>query len=311
MLQKDHHTTHHVPVLLSEVLDVLSVQTGESYLDATAGYGGHARAVLELTHNPKESVLVDRDENAVRHLQEQFGSSGTEIIHNDFYHAAVQLTQANRQFDAILADLGVSSPHLDNASRGFAFSTPGPLDMRMDQSQGMTAEDLVNTAPAEELARILWEYGEERRSRTIASAIIAARPIKSTDQLAAVIERAIGRKPGTRVHPATRSFQAIRIAVNDELGLLERTLPLWVDLLKPGGRLAVISFHSLEDRIIKQFFNERAGNRYDAELRDLTRRPLMAGSNELVSNPRARSAKLRAVVKIKIQGEPHAYPGKK
>lgn len=286
----------HVPVLLAEVLECLDPKQGESYLDLTAGYGGHASRILELTQAPEKSVLVDRDSFAVTELATRFGES-VHLIHDDYAAATERLAGEGRRFDLILADLGVSSPHLDIAGRGFSITTDGPLDMRMDQRQELNAERIVNTYPEERLEQILREYGEEPKARQIAAAIVAARPLHTTAELAAIAARAW---PGhSRVHPATRTFQAIRIAVNDELGMLEKSLPLWINLLTPGGRIAIISFQSLEDRIVKQLLGERAGNRYDAELRLLTKRPVTAGPDESVHNPRARSAKLRAAVKIK------------
>jgi 16S rRNA (cytosine1402-N4)-methyltransferase len=218
-------------------------------------------------------------------------------MQEDFLQASRRLTADKREFDIILADLGVSSPHLNEGNRGFSFALESALDMRMDQRQTLTAATIVNEWPEADLARILRDYGEEPKAAVIAHIIAEHRPVSGTLQLAELVKRAW---PGhSRVHPATRTFQAIRIAVNDELSLLEKSLPLWVDLLKPGGRLGVISFHSLEDRIVKRFFADRAGVRYDAELLPLTKRPVTAEATELVSNPRSRSAKLRVVAKIK------------
>lgn len=291
-----HQNTQHTPVLLASVLHYLHPVAGESYADMTAGYGGHALAIAEQTKQPV--VLVDRDDNAVTFLRTQFSVEQAKIIDKDFLTAAEELRTAGERFDMVLADLGVSSPHLNNADRGFVISQDGPLDMRMDQRSSLTAETIVNTYEPEELVRILKEYGEEPKAVSISRSIVQARPIHTTVQLAAIVAK---HWPGhSRVHPATRTFQALRIAVNDELGLLERALPVWIDLLKPGGRLAVISFHSLEDRLVKRAFQERTGDRYDATLRDLTRRPVMAETNEVISNPRSRSAKLRVVAKIKI-----------
>jgi 16S rRNA (cytosine1402-N4)-methyltransferase len=303
--QNKHTKTHepHLPVLLDEVIMQLVPTRGDSYLDLTAGYGGHAAAVLDRTQAAGQAVLVDRDQNAVRVLQDKFGddSTGLIILQQDFLSASQALVQAGRHFDMILADLGVSSPHLNEAERGFSFAAKGPLDMRMDQSQPVTAEVIVNTFTEAELTDILGRYGEEPKARRIAQLIAENRPFHDTVELADVVKQAW---PGhSRVHPATRTFQALRIAVNDELELLKRSLPLWLQLLSPGGRLAVISFHSLEDRIVKQFLKEQGGNRYDAVLRLPTTRPITAGPNELVYNPRARSAKLRAAVKIKNQKE--------
>lgn len=285
----------HEPVLLKEVLDTLTPQKGDSYLDATAGYGGHSGAILKVSENYKESVLVDRDQMAIEHLQTKFASKGIRIIQNDFYSAAELLVGEGMQFDLILADLGVSSPHLDKASRGFSFQHDGPLDMRMDQRQTLTAETIVNEWPAEKLEGILRKYGEELQARKIAANIVANRPFITTEQLATLIARTSGKWQNK--HPATRTFQALRIAVNDELGLLERSLPLWVKLLKPGGRLGIISFHSLEDRIVKNFFAEYGGERYDADFRVINKNPIVASESELASNPRSRSAKLRVAAK--------------
>lgn len=298
----------HTPVLLAEVLTLLSPQPGDRYLDLTAGYGGHASAVLQATGNMDGAVLVDRDENAIRALEQRFMGQPVSLRHSDFLSASQELSGQGRQFDIILADLGVSSPHLNEVSRGFAITAAGPLDMRMDPRQELTAADIVNGYRLDELADILERYGEEPKARQIARLIVHNRPFVTTDQLAAVVARAW---PGrSRVHPATRTFQALRIAVNDELRLLEASLPLWIALLAPAGRLAVISFHSLEDRLVKQAFSEYAGNRYDAVLKELTKRPVTPQPHELVSNPRARSAKLRAAAKINTEREVrHADPG--
>lgn len=296
MTNKEPHNLH-LPVLLEEVLTVLAPKLGDSYLDVTAGYGGHAAKVLERTQAPAKSTLIDRDENAINELSERFKGENVDIRRQDFLTASETLRSEGMQFDLILADLGVSSPHLNQAERGFAISLSGPLDMRMDQSQSLTAEQMVNTYSKEQLADILTRYGEEPKAGAIAKLIVQNRPLSTTSELAELVTRVW---PGhSRVHPATRTFQALRIAVNDELGLLQRSLPVWVDLLAPGGRLAIISFHSLEDRLVKQFFAEQGGDRYDAALHVLTKRPLTASATEAVFNPRARSAKLRAAVKIK------------
>jgi 16S rRNA (cytosine1402-N4)-methyltransferase len=293
---KMHHTDSHIPVLLKEVLTYLSPKKGDTYLDLTAGYGGHAKSILEVTKNPGQTVLVDRDQTAIKTLEETFAKQGITILHKDFLDASQQMTDQNRRFDVILADLGVSSPHFNNASRGFAITAEGPLDMRMDQRQPLTAGEVVNNYPLAKLAEILTNYGEEPKARSIAQLIVKNRPIATTTQLARIVARAW---PGhSKVHPATRTFQAIRIAVNGELWQLEKSLPLWIDLLTPGGRLAVISFHSLEDRLVKQVFAESSGDLYDAKLKLLTRHPVTADKHDIAFNPRARSAKLRAVAKI-------------
>lgn len=297
-MHQENQNHLHQPVLLKQVLEYLSPQAGDSYLDLTAGYGGHAAAVLERTNNPESSVLVDRDQNAIEQLEKRFEGQGISLRQADFYTASQQLVVEGKKFDVILADLGVSSPHLNQASRGFSIKADGPLDMRMDQSQSLTADQVVNTWSKEELADILKRYSEEPKSRHIASLIVENRPIKTTDQLAQVVAKAW---PGySKVHPATRTFQALRIAVNDELELLRKSLPVWMDdLLAPGGRIAVISFHSLEDRLVKQAFSDKAGDRYDVLLRPLTKKPVIGDQTEIVFNPRARSAKLRAAVKQK------------
>ncbi len=294
-----HQTnTKHTPVLLREVLQYLEPKPGETYLDVTAGYGGHAQAVQAHTHG-WPVVLVDRDEMAVAYLQQKFANHNCEIRRQDFLSASQELVAEHRAFDMILADLGVSSPHLNITSRGFTFQTEGPLDMRMDQRQLLTAETIINSSSEIELQRILRDYGEEPRAKRIARAIVEQRPLHTTTELAHLVAR---QWPGrSKVHPATRTFQALRIAVNDELAMLKATLPLWIELLKPGGRLAIISFHSLEDRLVKQALSDRAGNRYDAELRLLTKRPVTGNPHEIAFNPRARSAKLRAAVKIKTK----------
>lgn len=304
-------TEKHFPVLLDEVLQYLNPKAGEKYLDLTAGYGGHAAAVMERTlrkpHNATtldekqaggQHTLVDRDQNAITYLRHKFADKQLEIIQKDFLSASRELAASGKQYDLILADLGVSSPHLDNASRGFSLRADGPLDMRMDETQSLTAAEIVNNYSAEDLRRILRTYGEEPKATKIAQLITEHRPIQTTTKLAEIVARAW---PGhSKVHPATRTFQALRIAVNDELELLKNALPIWIELLAPGGRIAIISFHSLEDRLVKQGLAEQSGDRYDAVLRLLTKQPVTAASSELVFNPRARSAKLRAAVKIKI-----------
>ncbi len=297
MSTKEHPPQQlHVPVLLETTLKLLAPRKNENYLDLTAGYGGHARRFLEITGNYADSVLVDRDDFAIANLSE-FEKKGTRLMHTDFASAAKTLVETGKQFDIVLIDLGVSSPQLDRSERGFSFTKNGPLDMRMDIQQERSAETLVNTASEDELVRIIVTYGEEpiAFARRIAGAIVAARPLHTTEELARLVE---GQYRGRwkRIHPATRTFQALRIAVNDELGQIEQTLPLLPKLLKPGGRVGVISFHSLEDRLVKRFFTEQKQAGYEAELDILTKKPL-DGSIYDVHNPRARSSKLRAAVK--------------
>ena len=283
----------HTPVLLERVLEVLNPQPGESYLDLTTGYGGHARAILERTGAPEKAVLVDRDTNALNSVND-LQDLGATPMHSDFASAVRQLGEEGKTFDMVLADFGVSSPHLDDADRGFSFMREGPLDMRMDREQEHSAYDVVNSAIEAELADIIWRYGEERKARQIAKAIVANRPIETTTQLAKVIEDTTPRRGKT--HPATRTFQAIRMAVNKELEQVETMLEHVEKLLTPGSRLAIISFHSLEDRIVKTFFGERAKSGYESTMDLITRRPIL-GTEEIDLHPRSRSAVLRAAAK--------------
>lgn len=292
---KNDHILHS-PVLAEEVLEVLQPHMGESYLDLTAGYGGHASLVLEKTGYSK-AVLCDRDPEAIEHVRQTFKNDGVRTMHADFSSACDELLSHEQSFDMILADLGVSSPHLDKANRGFSIVRPGPLDMRMNQSEGVTAAELLNSASEAELESILRVYGEEPKARRIAKKIIEQRPLDSTDQLADIVKSVYGGY--SKSHPAVRTFQAVRIAVNAELDLLIDMLPKALKLLKPGGRLAIITFHSLEDRIVKQFFKEITDMGYESEFHELTKRPIVPSQTEISFNPRARSAKLRAVVKIK------------
>ena len=286
----------HQPVLLSEVLAVLQPKRGESYLDLTAGYAGHASRILDATQNYKDAVLVDRDENAAKYLTEKFRGEPVEIRRTDFCSAVRQEIECGRQYDMILMDFGVSSPQLDRAQRGFSFAKDGPLDMRMDQTQKLDAAEIVNHWSEREIIGILERYGEEKPgfARLVARAIVQGRPWASTAELGRALAK-YGR--GGRVHPATRTFQAIRIAVNDELGIIERTLPLIPRVLKTGGRVAMITFHSLEDRLVKNFFKAESSLGEESPLRVLTKKPIVAGPEELFINPRARSAKLRAAQK--------------
>jgi 16S rRNA (cytosine1402-N4)-methyltransferase len=286
----------HVPVLLESTLELLHPKKGEKYLDLTAGYGGHADRFLERTENYTEAVLVDRDEFAIATL-DRFVQKGARLLHTDFVSAAQALVEAGEQFDIVLVDLGVSSPQLDRAQRGFSFTKNGPLDMRMDRRLPTSAETLVNTASKDELLRIITSYGEEPRgaARRIVDAIVQHRPFSTTEELAQLI-LAQHRGKWMRTHPATRTFQALRIAVNDELGQIERLLPLLPQLLRKGGRVGIISFHSLEDRLVKQYFAEHMQSGYEAELTVVTKKPI-DGATYDVHNPRSRSSKLRVAVK--------------
>ena len=286
----------HIPVLLSEVLATLDPHPGEKYLDLTAGYGGHASKILDVTQNYKDSVLVDRDEFAAEYLKRKFASTGTTIMNTDFYSAMLQLFKCGKTFDIILADFGVSSPQLDIAERGFSFKNDAPLDMRMDQKQKITAADIVNKYSERELARIFTTYGEEPsgRAKMLAREIVHHRPLSTTQELADLIK---AKSRYSKIHPATKVFQAVRIVVNDELGQIEKTLPLLPKLLNKNGRLGIITFHSLEDRLVNDYFKEASSLGEESPLEVITKKPLTAENQELVINPRARSAKLRVAIK--------------
>jgi 16S rRNA (cytosine1402-N4)-methyltransferase len=298
-------TPYHQPVLLKQVLEALHPKSGEAYLDGTAGYGGHAAPIIEEIGPKGQAILVDRDANAIQVLSDRFGDSAN-IIHADFLEAADRLLEEGQLVDMILLDLGVSSPQIDKAERGFSFRADAPLDMRMDQSQAYTADDVVNKLPEKQLEKIIRTYGEEPKARAVARAIVAARPIKTTGELAKVVRTAALKGD---IDAATRTFQAIRIEVNGELDQLQEALPKLTKLLSLGGRLAIISFHSLEDRIVKQFFESESRDcicppkqpvctcGHVASLKKLTTKPLLGDSTEIATNPRARSAKLRAAEK--------------
>lgn len=285
----------HIPVLVDDVLTLLDPKEGETYLDLTAGYGGHASRIAEVI-GWNNTTLVDRDSNAIAELQ-PFKVAGAELIHRDFLSAAEGLVREGRQFDMILVDLGVSSPQLDRAERGFSIRHDGPLDMRMDDRQDKTAADIVNRSSERDLVKLIERYGEERpaQARKIARAIIMARPLRTTGDLVAAI-MTTHRGPYQKVHPATRTFQAIRIALNDELEQIRHLMPLLPQLLNSGGRVAIISFHSLEDRIVKRYFAEAAEAGYESELTLLTKKAIKGALND-VHNPRSRSSLLRAAVK--------------
>lgn len=291
-------TILHDPVLLEKTIDLLNPSLGESYLDLTAGYGGHASQILSITNNYADTVLVDRDDFAIKHLK-SFSDQGARLMHSDFVTACQQLIEKERTFDMLLIDLGVSSPQLDQEERGFSFTGSGLLDMRMDRRQEMSAKKLINTATETELVRIINQYGEETigLSKIIARAIISNRPLSTTKELADLVKNNYCGK-WRKIHPATRTFQSIRIAVNDELRQVEELMPIIPSLLKPGGRVGIITFHSLEDRIVKRYLKGQFDSGFEAILQPLTKKPI-AGNIYDVHNPRARSAKLRAAEKIK------------
>lgn len=304
----------HKTVMTAEALDALKPRAGGRYADGTIGGGGHAEAILATSSPTGWLFGCDRDGAAVEAAKRRLApfAGRFEIRRGNFGELADWVPPTS--CDGVLFDLGVSSPQLDVAERGFSFQQEGPLDMRMDSRQGLAAADLVNDASAEELARIFWEYGGERDSRRFAKAIVHDRGLRrfeTTRQLAELIER-ISPRRGRKAHPATKVFQALRIAVNDEIGSLKHGLAVALKILKPGGRLAVITFHSLEDRVVKDF--GRAGARdytfaggVDVpelreprlpELKIVTRKAITPGAAELAENPRSRSAQLRVFEKI-------------
>jgi len=302
--------SRHFPVLLEEVLDGLNVRQGGVYLDGTLGAGGHAEALLSR-HPDIRLVGMDRDPAALALAGGRLASFGDRLllVHNDFRFLDEALDEAGLDsVDGILLDLGVSSMQLDEADRGFSFTHDGPLDMRMDPEGEEPASALVNEMEPGELANLLYRYGEERRSRAIARAIARERdvaPIETTARLASIVAAVPGMGRMRNIHPATRTFQALRIAVNDELSAIEEAVPAGVERLAPGGRMAVISFHSLEDRIVKRGFRElQRPCRCPKEMPEcrcglvsagkvITRRPIIPTEEEAELNPRSRSAKLR------------------
>lgn len=276
----------HIPVLSRELIQGLAVREGGHYLDATVGGGGHSNLILAIADDIQVTAL-DRDPQALVAAQARLDYG--DRIHFQQGNFA-DYDPGETRFDGIIADLGISSPQVDQPERGFSFRFEAPLDMRMDQGQALTAGDLINGASEAELADIFYNYGEERFSRRIARRIVAQRPFQTTTELAAAIARAVPQQPRrnkARIHPATRVFQALRIAVNEELTALETFLARAPSWLKPGGRIGIISFHSLEDRLIKHSL------RQDSELCVLTKKPLIPQVDEIAANPRARSAKLR------------------
>jgi 16S rRNA (cytosine1402-N4)-methyltransferase len=279
---------HHIPVLATEIIAGLQVHSGGCYLDATTGGGGHSELILQAAADVR-LVAIDRDPAALQASQERLASYGDRVT---FWHGNYADYRPTQLFDGIIADLGVSSVHLDEAERGFSFRNEAPLDMRMDSSQSLTAGEIINHWDEAEIANIFYRYGEERLSRQIARRIVEKRPIETTTALAEVISYAVPKSYRYgRIHPATRSFQGLRIAVNDELGSLEKFLAVTPKWLAPAGRIGIISFHSLEDRMVKHTWRENEA------LQVLTKKPIIAGDEEVKENPRARSAKLRWVEK--------------
>jgi 16S rRNA (cytosine1402-N4)-methyltransferase len=299
-----HGAGGHVPVLLKEAIDFLAVKRGGTYLDATVGLGGHSYEIARRLGAPGHLIGFDKDPAALeiaRGKLQAVGWAGEDarrsitLIHGSFAEVGERVAPAS--LDGILADLGVSSLQLGDPARGFSFQAEGPLDMRMNPMSGETAEQVVNHIDERELADVIYEFGEERRSRRIARAIVRSRPIRTTKQLVEVISAAARsmKWKHERIHPATRTFQALRIFVNRELDDLKALLEAAPRVLKPGGRLVVISFHSLEDRIVKDAMREGAK---DKHFRLLTKKPMVASEDEIDRNPRSRSAKMRAAERV-------------
>ena len=297
----------HVPVLIDEVVASLSIQSGETHVDGTFGAGGYTRALLG--EGAGRVIAFDRDPQAIEEGRSLVPDSRLILIHDRFSRMDEVLEERGlAPVDGVALDIGVSSMQLDRAERGFSFANDGPLDMRMSQA-GMSAADFLNNAEESEIARVIKDYGEEPRARAVARAIAAARPIERTTELAAIVRRAAGFRPGQRTDPATRTFQAIRIHLNAELDELEDGLAAAERALKPGGRLAVVTFHSLEDRIVKRFLRTRsggtpAGSRHRPVLTDPDQptfervaKPVTPSEREIAANPRARSARLRSAVR--------------
>jgi 16S rRNA (cytosine1402-N4)-methyltransferase len=305
----DEHT--HIPVLYHEVLDFLRPRPGGRYLDGTVGAGGHTAGILQVSAPTGRVLAFDRDQEAIAFARRRLAQYGDRVV---FVHASYSEMERLApacgfdSVDGILLDLGLSSRQLDDSSRGFSFMKEGPLDMRFDPTQGETAADLVNNLDEAELADIFRRYGEEQHSRKIAQAIVENRPVETTTQLANLIARKVKRRG--RIHPATQVFQALRIAVNRELEAVETGVQAAIPLLSPGGRLAVISFHSLEDRFVKHYFRRLSQDCIcppqqplctcdaQASVRLLTRKAAKASAAEIEANPRSRSARLRVVEKL-------------
>jgi 16S rRNA (cytosine1402-N4)-methyltransferase len=304
----------HTPVLYQQVLSALRPSAGSRYIDGTLGAGGHAFGILEASAPDGSLLGLDRDPEALRRAGSRLSVFGDRALLRQGSFAGMRSTAEREGWSAvqgILLDLGLSSVQLADPSRGFSFQHEGPLDMRFDPAQPLTAADLINRSSERELVDMLQSYGEEPRARRVGRAIVAARPIMSTTELAEVVARALGGRR-SRIHPATRTFQALRIAVNDELTALQTGLEQAVDLLRPGGRVVVIAFHSLEDRTVKSYFRRESKDcicppeqpectcGHQARLKDLTRRPIRPTEEEIEANPRSRSAKMRVAERLEL-----------
>ena len=282
----------HTPVLVEETMQFLDPRPGNRFIDATLGAGGHTRAILDRTAPDGRVLGIDQDETALSSAKVMLESFGSRVVlvHSNFRSVrTIAETHGFLECDGVLADIGLSSMMVDDPSRGFSFIHEGPLDMRMDRNQALTAAEVVNTYSEKEIADIIYSYGEERRSRPIARSIVRSRPLQRTTDLVRAIERVSGGARYRQIHPATRTFQALRIHVNDELRSLEQFIDSAMETVRSGGRVVVITFHSLEDRIVKQRFRMPA-----VTGRVLTKKVVTASDEEVRRNPRARSAKLRA-----------------
>lgn len=304
----------HISVLYKDIIAALQPKSSGRYVDATVGAGGHAWGLLDASLPDGQLLGLDLDPRALELANQRLAlfNGRFTLLHSSYTSLLQSLQRLGwDHVDGIVIDLGVSSMQIDTPERGFSFIKDGPLDMRFNPSQQTSAADLVNTLPEEDLATILWEYGEEKFSRRIARAIVGNRPFTTTLQLASTIEKAVG-KSGGKIHPATRSFQALRIATNRELDSLQEFLPQAIQALAPQGRLAVISFHSLEDRIVKQYFRRESSDcicppeqpvctcDHKATIKEISRHPIEANDEEKQSNPRARSARLRIAEKLSV-----------
>ena len=310
-------TDFHQPVLVNETVTTLSCHPGGIYVDGTIGGGGHACHIFKTCPDIKLLIGIDRDEDALLQAEQRLASFKSQVVLIKENYSQIKTIISDLQIksvDGVLLDLGVSTHQLLSPDRGFSFSTEGPLDMRMDREQQITASDLVNTLPAQDLEKILREYGEERYAASIAKTIVRERkkePIETTLALANVVTKTIPFSSRPRkIHPATRTFQALRIAVNDEFANLESVLPDAIDILEQRGRIAVISFHSLEDRIVKNFFRQQSKScvcppqlpkcacEQIQKLKVLTKKPIVPTAEEIIMNPRSRSARLRGAEKL-------------
>lgn len=313
-MDEQHSTPPHIPVLYHEIINALAPYSGGLYIDGTLGAGGHAFGILNASTPNGRLLGLDLDPDALVVAKQRLSMFKDRVLirQGSYVDMASYAKEIGWFFiDGIILDLGVSSIQLDTKERGFSFLNDAPLDMRFSAQNGTTAADLLNTLAENELANIIWKYGEEKNSRKIARIICQNRPIRTTFELANLVKKAYGNR-FSQIHPATRTFQAIRIAVNQELQAIEIVLPQAINLLKPGGKLAIISFHSLEDRIVKSFFRTESKDcvcppdqpictcKHIKSIKEVNRKPIEASQREVSENPRARSAKLRIIEKLNL-----------